>query len=159
MYVVTISLAGRILKYAKNLPDIETRIYNVVPSSVFKTHGRPVAPGDQKLGWTSEIWPWASKNYNRSYKKGNFQNISGRLSGNFSLKHCVIMWSIFRQKTPCSSPIRARYGVSFEDPASDWYSASVPVIIYVICYNIGLCYNGTRLYKVLSHVHRICNEG
>ena len=50
--------------------------------------------------------------------------------------------------TPHSSPIRARYVVSFVDPASDWYSASVPVIIYVISYNIGLHYNGTRLYCV-----------
>ena len=45
------------------------------------------------------------------------------------------MWSIFSQysqKTPHSSPIRASYGVSFVDPASDWHSASVPVIIYAI---------------------------
>ena len=41
------------------------------------------------------------------------------------------------QKTPHSSPIRMRYGVSFVDPASDWYHAPVPVIIYVISYNIG----------------------
>ena len=46
-----------------------------------------VAPGNQKLGWTSEIWPWASKNYNKSYKKGNFRNISGRLNEKLSLKH------------------------------------------------------------------------
>ena len=32
------------------------------------------------------------------------------------------------------------------DPAPLWYSASVPVIIYVISYNIGPCYNSTRLY-------------
>ena len=31
-------------------------------------------------------------------------------------------------------------------PASDWYSASVPVIIYVIAYNIWPCYNGTWPY-------------
>ena len=35
---------------------------------------------------------------------------------------------------------------SFVDPASDWYSASVPVIIHVISYNIGPRYNGTWLY-------------
>ena len=35
----------------------------------------------------------------------------------------------------------------FVGPASDWHSVSVPVIIYVISYNIGLRYNGTRLYK------------
>ena len=35
---------------------------------------------------------------------------------------------------------------SFVDQVSDWYSASVPVIIYVISHNIGQRYNGTRLY-------------
>ena len=30
--------------------------------------------------------------------------------------------------------------------ATRWYSASVPVIIHVISYNIGPRYNGTRLY-------------
>ena len=39
--------------------------------------------------------------------------------------------------------------VSFVDPASDWYSASVPVNIYEISYNIGPRYNGTRLYLSL----------
>ena len=45
-----------------------------------------------------------------------------------------------------SLPFRVRYGVSFVDPASDWHSASVPVIIYVISYNIGQRYYGTPLY-------------
>ena len=40
-----------------------------------------------------------------------------------------------------------RYGVFIVEPVSDWYSVSVPVIIYVISYNIGLRYNGTELYK------------
>ena len=35
----------------------------------------------------------------------------------------------------------------FVNPASDWYSASVPVIIYVIFYNIRQHYNITRLYN------------
>ena len=43
----------------------------------------------------------------------------------------------YSQKTPKSSPVRARYGLSYVDPASDWYSASVSVIISVISYNIG----------------------
>ena len=38
---------------------------------------------------------------------------------------------------PHSLPVRARYGVLFVDSASDWYSASFSVIIYVISYNIG----------------------
>ena len=42
----------------------------------------------------------------------------------------------YLQKTPHSSPVRARYAVSFVDPASDWYIASVSVIIYVIFHNI-----------------------
>ena len=54
---------------------------------MFKTNGHPVASGDQKLGWTSLIWPWATKNYNRLYKEGNFLSISGRPRENFSLKH------------------------------------------------------------------------
>ena len=51
-----------------------------------------VTTGDHKLGWTSWIWTWASKNYNRLYKEGNFLNISGRQRENFSLKHWVIDW-------------------------------------------------------------------
>ena len=35
--------------------------------TVFKTDGHPVAIGNQKLGWTSQIWSWANKNYNRLY--------------------------------------------------------------------------------------------
>ena len=50
-------------------------VYLVPKLTVFKANGRPVAPGDQKLGWTSLIWPWASKNYNRLYKDGNFLSI------------------------------------------------------------------------------------
>ena len=70
----------------------------------------------------------------------------------FMLIQCgtVITRSIFSQnsqKTPHSSTVRSGYGVSFVDPASDWYSASVPVIIYVIHYNIGPRYNGTRLWQ------------
>ena len=44
--------------------------------------------------------------------------------------------------------VRARYGVSFVTPASKWYSASVPVIIYETSYNIGQRYNGTRQYMI-----------
>ena len=54
---------------------------------VFKTNGRPVAPGNQKMGWTSWIWPWASKNYNSLYKEGNVLNISGWLREKFSVIH------------------------------------------------------------------------
>ena len=53
----------------------------------------------------------------------------------------------YSQKTPHSSPARVTNGVSFVNPASDWYSALVPVIIYVISYNIGQRYNDTRLFK------------
>ena len=40
----------------------------------------------------------------------------------------------------------------FVDPASDWYSASVPVIIYEITYNIEPRYNNTQLYMCLSQL-------
>ena len=53
---------------------------------------------------------------------------------------------LYSQKTSYSSPVKARYGVSFVDPASDSYSISVPVIIYVVSYNIGPCYNDAVLY-------------
>ena len=52
------------------------------------------------------------------------------------------------RKRPHSSSARARYGVPFVDPASNWHSASDPVSIYVISYNIRSRYNGTRLYIV-----------
>ena len=49
----------------------------------------------------------------------------------------------YSQPTPHSSPIRVSYGMSLVDSASDWYSASVPAIIYAKSYCIGLYYNGT----------------
>ena len=58
----------------------------------------------------------------------------------------------YSQKTPHSSPVRVRYGVPFVNPVSDWYSASVSVIIYVISFNIGPCYNGTWLYIQEPHL-------
>ena len=36
--------------------------------------------------------------------------------------------------------------MSFMDLASDWYSATVSVIIYAISYTIEPRYNGTRMY-------------
>ena len=54
-------------------------------------------------------------------------------------------WPVTRKMFPFDDVImRVRYGVSIVDPASDWYSASVPVIIYAISYNTGPCYNGTQ---------------
>ena len=44
----------------------------------------------------------------------------------------------------------AQYGVSFVDLASDWDSASIPVIIDVISYNIGPPYNDTWLYMKIT---------
>ena len=65
----------------------------------------------------------------------------------------VISRWIFSQiftKDTLSSTIRVNYRVSFVDPASDWYSATVAVIILVISYNNGPRYNGTRLYMHAS---------
>ena len=58
----------------------------------------------------------------------------------------------YLQKTLHSSPVRARYGVSI-DPTSNWHTASVSVIIYVISYYFGPRYNGTRLYLIHEHHH------
>ena len=66
----------------------------------------------------------------------------------------VITWSIFSQiftKDTHSSPVRAKYGGSFVDSASDWYSASVSAIIYTISYYFGLRYNDTRLYNASNN--------
>ena len=52
----------------------------------------------------------------------------------------------YHRNIPHSSPVRVRYGVSFVDPASDWYSALVPAISNAICYYIGQRYNGTGMY-------------
>ena len=49
----------------------------------------------------------------------------------------------YPQKTSHSSLVRARYGMSFVDQASAWYSASVPIIIYGKSYNTEPRYNGT----------------
>ena len=38
------------------------------------------------------------------------------------------------------------YGVYFVDSDCDWYSVSVPVVIYAICCYIGPHYNGPRLH-------------
>ena len=49
----------------------------------------------------------------------------------------------FSQIFTNSLPVRSRYGVSFVDPASDWYSASLSDNIEAISYYIGPRYNGT----------------
>ena len=49
------------------------------------------------------------------------------------------------------------YGVSFVNPAFDWYYAWVPVIIYAMSYYIGPSYNSTCLYYRLKSyimIHR-----
>ena len=50
------------------------------------------------------------------------------------------------QKTPHSSPVRARYEMSFVGSPSVWYPGSSPAIMYAISYHIGTRYNGTQLY-------------
>ena len=52
------------------------------------------------------------------------------------------------KRHPIPRPVRARYGVSFVDPASDCYCVPVSVVIYVLSYNIGPRYNGTALYNI-----------
>ena len=68
----------------------------------------------------------------------------------FNGLYAVIARSIFTQiftKTPHSSPVRARYGVSFVRIASDWYSASVIIVPYAKSCYVGPRYNGTPLYN------------
>ena len=49
---------------------------------------------------------------------------------------------------PHSSPARAKYGLCFVVSAPDWYSASIPAMMFAIsCYTcIGLRYNDTQEY-------------
>ena len=61
----------------------------------------------------------------------------------------------YSRKAPHSSPVGARYGVSFVGSAPEWYSASVPAMIYAICWYIGPRYNGTRLYS--SAIRAMCH--
>ena len=50
------------------------------------------------------------------------------------------------QKIAHSSPVRARYGVSLVDSASDWYFTPDSAEMYAISCYIGSRFNGTRLY-------------
>ena len=59
------------------------------------------------------------------------------------------------KRHPIARPLGRGMGV-FVDLAADWYCASVPVIIYVISYNIGPCYNCTWLYRTVNH--RLINQ-
>ena len=54
------------------------------------------------------------------------------------------------QKTPYSSPVRARYEVSFVGLHSDLHPDSLTAMMYAISCHIGLRYNDTRLYNQLS---------
>ena len=58
----------------------------------------------------------------------------------------------YSQKTPHGSPVKARYGVSFVDSASDWYHVSVPAIFNAKSFYIGPRFNGTRLYNAISYI-------
>ena len=51
-----------------------------------------------------------------------------------------------------SSPVRARYGVSFVNIISDSYFAPVIVVPYVKSCYIGPCYNGTPLYPSVNTI-------
>ena len=54
---------------------------------------------------------------------------------------------------------RARYEMSFVDPAFDWYSAWVPAIIYAISHYIGSSNNDTPLYFVnTAHVAEVKSD-
>ena len=55
----------------------------------------------------------------------------------------VIMYS---QKTPHSSPVRSRFGVSFVSSKSDLWSGVVIAVLYVISWYIVPRYSGTELY-------------
>ena len=60
----------------------------------------------------------------------------------------IITRSIFSQipiKSPDSSPVTLRYGVSLVDSNTDLYLTSIAAVLYVISCYTGPCYNGTPL--------------
>ena len=63
----------------------------------------------------------------------------------------------YLQKTPHGSPSRTSYGVYFVDSASDWYSASIPAMMYALPCYIGPCYNGSREIVIRKNMV-ICNN-
>ena len=78
-------------------------------------------------------------------------------SGSMHTYGAAIKWSNFSQnihKTPHSSPVRARYGVSFVGSDSNWYPSSVHAVMCAISYYTGPRYIGTRLYYLRSHCSR-----
>ena len=101
------------------------------------------------------------------YWDWNLQRSHWRFSASISIANtreiqcdAVITRSIFSKiftKTPHSSHLRARYGMSFVYSTSDWYSASIPAIICAISYYTEPCDNGTWLYwnRALSHWYRM----
>ena len=63
-------------------------------------------------------------------------------------------------KTPHSSPVRARYVVSFVGPTSYLYSASISAMMYAISCYTRPRYNGTGLYMFsLPPAHSITMKG
>ena len=126
--------------------------------SVFKINGSPVAPGDQKLVWTSKIWPWASKNYSRLYKEGNFLNISGRLRENFSLKHCCTGIS---DTLLCNQSNNSRKAFVYfrytECAVSDM--SIIPIIVIdrtdMSSYECWFCAHRSR--RFVTVIHGVCN--
>ena len=59
------------------------------------------------------------------------------------------------ERQSIARPLGRAMGVSFVDPACDWYSSPVPVIIHAISYNIGLHYNGSGLYETIPKIGAI----
>ena len=77
-------------------------------------------------------------------------------SGSMHTYGAVKKWSNSQNihKAPHSSPVRARYGVSFVGSDSNWYPASVPAVVCETSCYIGPRYNGTRLYYLRSNCSR-----
>ena len=74
----------------------------------------------------------------------------------------IIMQSIFSKiitkKTPCSSPLRAKYGMSFVRSLFDICSAAVIAVLYVILWYIRSRYKGTWLYVLMISAGHYCEE-
>ena len=85
----------------------------------------------------------------------------GAKFGQYNLHICSVKWSAVSffpkssQKTPHTSPVRERYGVSFVGWNIALYSASHTADMYAISCYIGRYYNGTRL-QYYFYLHIAC---
>ena len=108
---------------------------------------------DKTVVWPSDLYngnPYVGKTASLYWEGGQdfiYIQCDAFKCGQFSPKSS--------QKTPHSSPVRARHGMSFVNITSDAYFASVNVVPYAESCYVGPHYNGTRLYMAKWNRHHL----